>query len=226
MQYLGGKAKLAKRLLPFFQGSRVFEPFMGGANVSVHLPSGSVCGDLDPALVALYQCVSRFGVDWISDLSEAQYLVLKSKNDPKDPYTAVAKYGLSFAGKPWGGFARSARASFAPAVRRSLAPLFGRGLSFYQGDFLDIQPQAIIGFVAYLDPPYFGRTGYRVSFDHARFVTRCLEWAAYMPVFVSEYTRLHESWVCVQEFPKAANGLQVRSADAPGETEKLFRVVL
>jgi len=230
VQYLGGKFRIAKQIASILGPNPVLEPFMGGANVSVHLPEGSICSDLDPSLASLYQHVQANGVDSLPErLTKDVYDALKATEDPCNPLTAFAKYGCSYAGKPWGGWAKpnpnqSRTGYYSTCARNALKRLQGLQVTFQSGSFFDLHPGDFLGFTLYLDPPYLGTTGYKTAFDYDLFLSTVRMWARTNPVYVSEYQSQDSTWELVQEFPKAKYGLQVREATHLGETEKLFKV--
>lgn len=230
MQYMGGKFRLAKRIAKHLGSAPVLEPFMGGANLSVHLPPGSVCSDIDPSLATLYSFVQKEGLGAIPEqLTKETYDELRRLDDPANPLTAFAKYGCSYAGKPWGGWVKpnpnqSRSGFYSESARNSLLKVAVTKHVFCTRSFFDMVPGSYPGLTVYLDPPYFGTTGYSLEFDYDRFVTHARDWATTNTVYVSEYTE-QPTWELVEEFEKARNGLHIRNASqAKGQTEKLFRV--
>jgi DNA adenine methylase len=229
MQYMGGKYKIAKRIVRHLGKDPVLEPFMGGANISVLLPEGSVCSDADACLATLYQRVQKDGVDFLpTQLTRGLYEELRLREDPSNPLTAFAKYGCSYAGKPWGGWAKpnpnqSASGYYSECAKNSLRKVASTRHQYLARSFFDIEPGSYPGFTLYLDPPYRDTTGYRMSFDYGLFLKYAWDWAGTNAVFISEYTG-DPAWELVEEFPRATLGLQIRNASEIGHTEKLFRV--
>lgn len=229
MQYMGGKFRLAKRIAKHLGDAPVLEPFMGGANLSVYLPTGSVCSDIDPSLATLYQYVQEHGVENLPEqLGKEDYDELRRLDNPSIPLTAFAKYGCSYAGKPWGGWAKPQpkrpNSEYAGWTKNALRKVAATTHKYETRSFFDLVPGSYPGFTLYLDPPYQGTTGYHLDFDYDRFVKHVWEWAATNPVFISEYTG-QPTWELVEEFERAKNGLHIRDASqVKGHTEKLFRV--
>jgi DNA adenine methylase len=122
MQYLGGKARLAKRICAILEshrapGQRFVDVFTGGANIVAGMGDHGprVANDGCEPLIALYQA-------WLAgwrppaEVSEELYREVKAKRDPSDPLTAFVGVGCSFGGKWFGGFARR------PLKIRNLTP--------------------------------------------------------------------------------------------------------
>lgn len=227
MQYLGGKTKIAKRLVaamsPIRAGRPFWEPFCGGLSVSVALAAEGpgLVSDANPALISLYRAVAD-GWDPPTSLSEEMYAFAKRLPDDQ-PLKAFAGFGCSFGGKWFGGYARSRAYDFAAGCARGLlrdiGALLAAGCRVDRINFLDVEPQPVTCFL-YLDPPYRGTTEYKgtLAFDHDRFYARVDGWSRHTDVFVSEYSM---PWGCVvDEFThtlKAAGGSQ-QSA----RTERLY----
>lgn len=198
MQYLGGKTRLAKRLVaamaPYRRGRPFWEPFCGGLSVSVELAKGGpgLVSDANPALIALYKGVAN-GWQPPESLSEEMHAFAKKLPDDQ-PLKAFAGFGCSFGGTWFGTYARSPvptrnyAATCARALARDIGALLDSGARVEHLDFLAFDPQPTPYFL-YLDPPYRGTTGYKgvPDFDHDRFYERVRGWSRYTDVFVSEF---------------------------------------
>lgn len=205
MQYLGGKAKIAKKLAAAVRaraGDRlIWEPFVGGANMTPHLRS-AVASDRHAALISMYQAVQA-GWTPPENVSEAEYRAAKLLPD-SDPLKAFCGFACSFSGKWFGGYARSGTRNYAKTALGSLRTLTltedkaraGRlslernpaSTIWLRTDFCTVEPFDAPGWAIYADPPYEGTTGYGEPFDHALFWRRCQEWTRLgVPVLVSEY---------------------------------------
>lgn len=205
MRYLGGKAKIASKLAPVIlqhtQGRPIWEPFVGGANMTKALDS-RVCSDAHEPLIRMYQSVYS-GWDPPETVSREQYAAARLLPDT-DPLKAFCGFGCSFAARWFGGYTSTGSAviqsgpkkgqpltrNFARACRNSLLSLRqgSPDACFYLVDFMQVTPQPI-GYAIYADPPYADSTGYSTgAFDHAGFWARCQDWARFTPVLVSEYS--------------------------------------
>jgi len=196
VQYLGGKFRIAKTIVPIMEsfrtpGSVWVEPFMGSCN-TLALASGDRIGnDIDYELVSLYQKCTNEGYQPPENVDKDFYL--KVKENPLDyppELRAFISIGCSFAGLKWGTFASNKKGeSYSQQARNSLSrkSKLLKGTKFYSKSYqdLDIPPKSII----YCDPPYEGSAGYTVSFDSVKFwnwaVNKSLEGHI---VWVSEYS--------------------------------------
>lgn len=196
MQYLGGKARIAKHIVPFmemfYRRDHEFwvEPFMGACN-TLALASGPKIGnDIDPDLVGLFKALQQ-GFDPPREVTEEEYY--KAKNNP-ELYPVEVRgflaFACSFGGKKWGSFAHNTKGeNFAQQAANSLSRKM-QGLmqaSFTAGQYfdLDIPPQSFI----YCDPPYLNTARYRQGIDHESFWEWCrLKSREGHTVLVSEYT--------------------------------------
>jgi DNA adenine methylase len=227
MQYLGGKARLAKRICAILEshrspGQRFVDVFTGGANIVAGMGDHGprVANDGCEPLITLYKA-------WLAgwrpptDVSEDLYREIKARRDPTDPLTAFVGFGCSFGGKWFGGYARgSENRNYARGSAKVLARKIQRcsDVLFTCHDFaaVDILPGDLI----YCDSPYFGTTDYSFfdGFDGPAYVSKLTEWAQIADVFVSEYAAQAPNWELVAEFA-TSRGVQAGSA-----TERLYRV--
>jgi DNA adenine methylase len=227
MQYLGGKAKLAKKILPLVLAGRepgqfYVEPFLGGLNVLPHVDGPRVGSDIRADLIALYRHLQD---GWAPppSLSEEEYRAIRARPEDHHPaLEAFAAYGCSFGGRRWGGYARGAEGrDYANGTRNGLLRIAGKlqgvRLECAGYDQLHIPGRSIV----YCDPPYAGTTGYGGgAFGHDEFWS----WAHRMAgdghsVFVSEYTAPPE-WRCVWEH-EHFNSVR-KKGSGPKPVERLF----
>ncbi len=210
MQYMGGKARLARKFAPILQqrlaaGGRFVEPFVGGFNlVPVIQPAASFCSDIHPGLISLYSALQAGTFSPPEHIGESEYQALRRRGDWDNPLTAFAAFGCSFGGREWEGYARDKRKteSFACTARRGILRKLERmaGVEFKCIDYQSTPIRA--GDVLYADPPYLDTKPYhRVGkFDHAAFFGWCEDIASKgVSVFVSEFTapqrpRWQEVW--------------------------------
>lgn len=238
MRYLGGKAKIAKHLakviLEHTAGIHIWEPFVGGANMTPHIRS-AVASDRHAALIAMYQAVHA-GWTPPENVSEDEYQAAKLLPD-SDPLKAFCGFACSFGGMWFQGFAGpetrltyiqgvgecTINAHPARAAGRSLRKLRELRTIWLRADFCAVVPFEAPGWAIYADPPYAGTTGYGMDFDHGLFWARCQGWVRLgVPVLVSEYSCpvAHE---VVWERERNLEMHTTRTATV--RTERLFRVL-
>lgn len=206
MQYLGGKSRLGVRIASAIGAAGLthgWEPFCGGCGASTALAALGplVCSDIHPALIAMWQAVQQ-GWTPPEALSEDEYAAARDLPD-SDPLKAFAAFGCSFGGKEFGGFARSTGRDHTEESRRRLrkdADLL-RATQFVRMSFFDPTPcSQAPGAYIYCDPPYADTTAYRTgAWDSVAFWARAREWAAFCPVYVSEFSGPDDACV-VAEF--------------------------
>lgn len=195
MQYMGGKAKIARRIVAAIMDDtpareRWFEPFVGGGNVIEHAaPHFGRCVGMDahPDLIMMWQAIAD---GWLPpDLTRERYAELKGAEPSAE--RGYAGFGASFGGKWFGGYGVSPRdGEVWRATQRTLARqggVFQRyDVRFRLSLFGDHTPPP--GTAVYCDPPYIGTTGYSTGgFDHDAFYKTLIEWSELRPVYVSEY---------------------------------------
>lgn len=190
----GGKTRLSKKILPSIlalaRGSSGYyrEPFMGGGSVleavcssGVFEPGRLAAGDLHEDLVLMWKA-GQLGWRPPMEVSERFYADLKRA--APSPLRGFVGIACSFAGKWFGGFARSpghARCHAAEANRgfvRKCEAFRRSRVKLYQRSYEDWKFEP--GDVVYLDPPYADTEGYDATgceFDHARFWSWCHEQA-------------------------------------------------
>lgn len=195
MQYMGGKAKIARRLVDAILADtscrdRWLEPFVGGGNVMEYASpqfAQSVGADLHLDLILMWQAVTA---GWTPpDMSRSRYDELKNSSPSAE--RGYAGFGASFGGKWFGGYGVSPRdgevwRASQRSVSRQGSVFREHGVRFVHGSFNTWEPPA--GTVVYCDPPYAGTTGYSTGgFDHDGFYRTLLCWSRTCDVYVSEY---------------------------------------
>lgn len=232
MRYMGGKARIARRVVEAIVNDgaptdRWFEPFVGGGNVMEHAaPLFGTCVGMDahPDLILMWQAATA---GWRpEDVTRETYAELRHA-DPS-PQRGFAGFGASFGGKWFGGYGVSRRGEVWRESRRALerqAQIFAKyDVRFRHGLFGEHVPPP--GTTVYCDPPYANTTGYSTGgFDHADFYRTLTEWAASgLHVYVSEYAVPDDVahtvvWTCEKR-------ITLRKDDnARVAVEKLFRIL-
>lgn len=197
MRYFGGKQRTAAKLAAFIhpyvaERGAYIEPFVGGAAMmAAQAAPNRIGGDANEALVTMWRALAD---GWVppQHVTEEEYADAKHRRDPADPLTAFIGFGVSFAGKWFGGYARGGEnrnyaANAASSLRKKAHGL--KGVRWHAGDYrtCPLIPRAVI----YCDPPYAGTTQYGAvgAFSWGEFWAWCLaKHAEGFAVFVSEYT--------------------------------------
>lgn len=229
MQYFGGKSRISKRLSAelngmLSKGQPFVDMFCGACNVITKICPRRirVANDIQEEIVAL-MIYAAAGGSFPSNISEEEYRRVKS--DPRAPmwYKGFAGFGCSFAGKLWGGYARSSvgrNINYCMSAKNSLlkkAKLL-QGVRFSCADYREAPiPE---GSLIYCDIPYKNSTGYASGgFDHEAFY----DWARARNTVVSEYLKNVPSDARVVWETKSK--MDIRSGDNSRKptTEVLFR---
>lgn len=225
MRYLGGKSRTRKKIAAFLESVRkpdqpYFEPFVGGAWVLQEMTGKRIASDGNKALIAMYKALQN---GWVPPtfVSEEEYQQVRKANNPADPMTIFCGIGCSFAGKLWGGYARSdGKTCYAQTSHNSLMKQLPKikDVQFIDGLFHEHKPE---GMLVYCDPPYQGTTQYGAfsGFDHKLFWQTMREWSKHNTVVVSEY-KAPNDFKCVAEF-SSRMGLTTEN-ERPIRCEKLF----
>ncbi len=149
--------------------------------------------DVHPGLINLYRGM-RDGSVCLDDVPHDEATWSEARTWPDDdPVKAFLGFAGSYAGKWFGGYARSSlkehpRGLIAPSLDALKAKIARcTEVEFWCADFYEIAPSADV--VLYLDPPYAGTCGYAAApdWDPAAFGARVRDWAALTDVWVSEY---------------------------------------
>lgn len=224
MRYLGGKSKIRKEIAKIINSElcnteSYFEPFVGGGWILQEITcKNRIASDGNKALITMYKELQK---GWMPPdfVSESDYVKYKNTQDESDPMTAFVGFGCSFAGKWFGGYARSeGKNCYAKTSKNSLMkqlPLI-KDVRFIYGMYEDYEP---INHVIYCDPPYADTTQYGAfkGFDSDRFWENMREWSKRNTVFVSEY-KAPKDFVCVLEIKS-----QMGMTTGEGEGERIKR---
>lgn len=206
MQYLGGKARSANKIIEYMKkevGTNRFdayvEPFVGAANVLHKVKcKRKIANDINKYVIAMLAEVSK---GWIPpiNVSENEYnRIKKNKDEFTDYLVGFVGFGCSFGAKFFGGYARGRPdRNYASVSCRSLlkqAPGL-KDVEFLCGSYLELEipDNSII----YCDPPYEGSTEYHdKNFNSNLFWLWAEEMSKTCKVFVSEYCA-PSPWRCI-----------------------------
>lgn len=195
MQYFGGKAKIAKVLVPELQkyiseGQTFVDAFCGSCNVLSRIKATKRIGnDLHKELISLHKAVQS---GWIppSHISEEEYKNAR-EGGVEDHLKAFIGFGCSFGGKYFGGYARRNKEEYNYAMGSGNSLLKKhktmKDVIFTSGSYDQISLPD--NSVVYCDIPYKDTVGYSVGgFNHEEFY----EWAKKAKedghtILVSEY---------------------------------------
>lgn len=225
MQYLGGKSRIAKYLVPFLESERkgkvYLEPFMGAGHIIIQMAGKRVGSDCHPDLMEMW-CAVQLG--WLppESVKEEEYKQLKRQQTPS-PLRGYVGFQGSWGGKWFGGYARNQ--SNHNYVKAGLT-----SLRYARSKLQDVtllccdyrEWSHVEDWLIYCDPPYEGFTSYTgvASFDHSRF----WKWVCHMgksnKIFVSSY-QAPDNFRCVLEIPTTTN-LQVAGGGKSPRIECLF----
>lgn len=206
MRYLGGKAKLAKRIAAIVDAERADgEPYWdlccGAGNVLAAIsPRGPRYGvDVVPCLVRLHSEVRDGVFVPPSNATRETHAALRRQatDNPlcDDPMLAFYGFGLSFCGDWFCGFASDphGKYDYLGAATRGLAK---KAVLFQGVEFICARWQSLMDRISgtvYIDPPYAGTTGYKAAPPHDpvafwKAADELVERDTVRAVFVSEYT--------------------------------------
>lgn len=170
-------------------------------------------------LIELYKALQK---GWIppAEVSEADY---QNARDGKcEPHLqAFIGFGCSFAGKWFGGYARSGKRNYAANARNSLLRKMQglQSVTFTHADYREIEPK---NWLVYCDPPYEGTTQYGAvdGFNWVEFWETIRKWSMNNKVFISSYRAPEDFEVAMQWTTK----LDIRSGNGKEpRIERVFR---
>lgn len=236
MQYLGGKGKIAKDLLPIILNERkedewlekqwYVEPFVGGANVIDKVDGNRIGNDNNSYLISLWQALQK-GWTPPTEVSKKMYCDIRSNTDKYSPeLVAFVAYLCSYGGKWWGGYAsNSNNHNYAQmgvnVLTKQIKSLMD--VKFTCGNYWDMEipDNSLI----YCDSPYEGTEKYGFKhledeFDHKRFWQWCRDKSEEGHiVFISEYNAPDD----FEELIAIEHKLLLNRATNCKRIEKLFR---
>lgn len=226
IQYFGGKAKVAKYIVPFLEsqrkeGQKYLEPFIGGANIVAKMGGQRYACDFNEYLIEMYKAVQQ-GYKLPNELNEEQYKYIKNNKDENKALTGFVGFGCSFAGKWFGGFARNKQKyNYCQASKNSLLKKMStmQDVKFEWRDYKTLNPK---GFLIYCDPPYANTIKYTgvPNFDSEIFWQTMREWSKDNEVYISEYNA-PDDFISVLNMSTRTN-IRDKSGNVIETCEKLF----
>ena len=227
MQYFGGKAKIAKYIVPYLEGVRkenqIFvEPFVGGANIVSQMSGKRKAYDFNEYLIEMYKGVQN-GYELPDSLTEEEYKYIREHKDEDKVLTGFVGFGCSFAGKWFGGYARNKQNhNYCKASKNSLMKKMSTMIDV-EFDWRDYKSLFLKGCLIYCDPPYANTTKYTGApdFDSEEFWNIMRAWAKDNDVYISEY-EAPDDFVSVLEIPTKTN-IRDKSDNVCCRVEKLFK---
>jgi DNA adenine methylase len=220
LQYMGGKFRIVKPLTSFLEEQRAgrpfVEPFVGAAWVTASMSGIRISSDIHPDLILMWQAIQA---GWIppSTVTEEEYNQLRTAEP--SALRGFVGFGCSFAGKWFGGYARSGKRNYALNAKNScikLAPSI-QSVQFLCRDYQDVY---VDGSLIYCDPPYEDTTGYFQAFDWVCFWNTMREWTRENLVYVSSY-KAPPDFACVAEFPTKTD-MRTNRNGKEARVERLF----
>ena len=227
MQYFGGKAKIAKYIVPYLEGVRkenqIFvEPFVGGANIVSQMSGKRKAYDFNEYLIEMYKGVQN-GYELPDSLTEEEYKYIREHKDEDKVLTGFVGFGCSFAGKWFGGYARNKQNhNYCKASKNSLMKKMSTMIDV-EFDWRDYKSLFLKGCLIYCDPPYANTTKYTgvPDFDSEEFWNIMRAWSKDNDVYISEY-EAPDDFVSVLDIPTKTN-IRDKSDSVCSRVEKLFK---
>ena len=230
MRYLGGKTRNAKAITAILNqhrnGKKYLEPFCGGLSIAERMDGPMVLNDYHEGLITLYRSIQNKTFNFpTTHLTVDDYKWYKKHGSIKDPmYTAIG-FGLSYAGKWWGGYDsyydnRDKPGETTRSLVNSLKKTFSKegikSAEFLNRSYTEFNPK---GYLIYCDPPYADTTGYSAigTFDHNQFWNTMREWSKHNTVIISEFSApddFKEIWSAQYKIQMCKDQLE--------KTERLF----
>lgn len=162
MQYFGGKTRIGKHIAEYLQSIRkdgqvCIEPFVGAGWVMTLVNGERYAYDKHPYLISMYQELQK---GWVPPTSLTREEYEKARDGELPVYlTGFIGFGCSFAGKWFGGYAKSGDRNYCLNAHNSIMKKMKtmQDVKFECKDYLELKP---VGALIYCDPPYQGTTQY------------------------------------------------------------------
>lgn len=169
MIYVGSKNRIANKILPFIlenyqDYNNIIEPFCGGCNLTVKLPSdiNKIANDYNPYLISLFNYfIDNKNIDFINISKEEYNNVKYNKSNYPDWYVGYVGFIYSFKGKFFDGYngeyeKRNYPIEFFTNFKNQLKYL--RDVKFHSMDYKELMIPS--NSIIYCDPPYTERKYY------------------------------------------------------------------
>lgn len=225
LNYLGGKARIAKHIVPVIQsyinGSTdlYVEPFCGACSILVKVDHNrKVAGDSHKELIALYKALQN---GWVPPSVVSEELYRECKEGQHEEFLrGFVGFACSFSGKWFGGYARNKTGrNYAAEGRRSLLKKLEelKKTKFLNKDYTHFK--TLKNSVIYCDPPYANVTSYKnTKINYEQFYSWCEMLSENNTVLISEYN-MPSQFECILEVNR---NLEMHSSNRK-RVEKLFK---
>lgn len=225
MRYFGGKARTCKEIAKVLEsyrkeGQDYLEPFVGAGWVICQMSGKRYGLDKHPHLIAMYQELQK-GWEPPKEISKEEYKKAK-EGEYESHLMGFVGFGCSFAGKWFGGYAKSKDRNYCLNAHNSVMKKMEtmKDVIFKNADYLDLKPK---GLLIYCDPPYQSTIQYSLvgDFDSEVFWETMREWSKNNTVLISEYQSPNDFEVVWEKQVKT----DIRNSKNEKEkrTEKLFK---
>lgn len=231
MKYLGGKVKLAKDIANVLNayrkdGQAYVEPFVGGAAVIAQMTGERYGYDIFKPIIEMFKEIQN-GWQPPQDVTYEEYQRVRF-SEGEEALKAFVGFSCSFAGKYFGGYARTSKDktvaekySYAKSgfnVLMKQKPLI-QDVKFECKSYLDL---TFNNCLIYCDPPYANTTKYKGTddFDSDVFWDWVREQSKMNTVIVSECNAPDDFKIIWQKETKT--GLADKDNKKINKTEKLF----
>lgn len=235
MQYMGGKGRIAKHILPLIlrgrtEGQFYVEPFCGGCNVIDKVEGNRIANDKNTYLIQMWRRLTK-GWEPPMIIEKDFYLAVRESWEQKSeafPAELIGWVGFtgSYRGLFFGGYSGHAcsttdgvRDYIGESIRNIMSQVDDlKGVCFLNRGYEDLV--LLSKCIIYCDPPYRGTTGYQNALDHEYFWEWCRKKIKQgHRVFVSEYSA-PDDFRCIWEM-EVRSSLDYRQVKK-NAVEKLF----
>ena len=200
MRYFGGKQRISKPLSKFLnkqlkEGQPFVDLFCGSCNVMINIEDDrlKIANDKHRYLIAMWKELQN---GWLppKNLTQEEYQYIKENKDEKPYLTGFVGFGCSFAGKWFGGYARTSvgrNENFCLASHNSCKSKIEnmKSVTFINEDYSQVNIPK--GSLVYCDIPYKNATPYCKNevgiFNHDEFYKWVRENSSHCEIYISEY---------------------------------------
>ena len=226
MRYLGGKTRNSKAITRILNQYRkpnqlYIEPFCGGLSVAERMSGPMLLNDYHQGLITLYKAIQNDTFEYPTrNLTVKDYKWYKENGSIKDPmYTAIG-FGLSYAGKWWGGYDSyydnrgkegETTRSLVNSLKKTFSQIHIKEATFDNKSYDEL---TLNNCLVYCDPPYANTTKYSGidQFDHNKFWNTMRKWSENNTVIISEFNApndFKEIWSAPYKVQMCKNQQQV-----------------